>query len=131
MQDMERALEQEIKHRKQVQQKLEQECEERIAQVQREFESVIEERTSMMNKRLEILNERVSQLNSRIHEESARIPEDIEAKSRSLGEMLQNMQNDFLNERKVSTTLMFCLLHSYVQSVIFLFRTVYHEKLSY
>ena len=101
MLEMERALEEEVNHRSEFEEKLTAEYETRIEDLQRRFEKIIEERTLTNNQRLEDLAARVNNLNCRIREESERIPKDIELKSQDLAEHLKSLQEDFVVERKV------------------------------
>ena len=102
MLEMERALEEEVNLRVELQNKLTAECDKRIEELQQRFETIINERTLSMNQRLEDLSVRVNCLNCRIREEGERIPKDIEHKSQDLAEHLTTLQRDFVVERNVS-----------------------------
>ena len=71
-----------------------------MQEVEKQFESAMQERTHKIQSHLTKLEEKISELNTQIQNEKQSIPNDIERKGSELQEILKKFQQDFDGEKK-------------------------------
>lgn len=95
----ERALTMETQRRIQSTHAIQKSCTQKIQQMEKNFERILNERSLRMEERLVSVQQKVEELTSRFDEEKEAVPKDMEARGKELKEILDTFQKELAEER--------------------------------
>lgn len=95
----ERALTMETQRRIQSTHAIQKSCTQKIQQMEKNFERILNERSLRMEERLVSVQQKVEELTSRFEEEKEAVPKDMEARGKELKEILDTFQKELAEER--------------------------------
>lgn len=95
----ERALTMETQRRIQSTHAIQKSCTQKIQDMERNFERILNERSLRMEERLVNVQQKLEELTNRFEEEKESVPKDMECRGKELKEMLDTIQNELSEER--------------------------------
>ena len=95
----ERALTMETQRRIQSTHAIQKSCTQKIQDMERNFERILNERSLRMEERLVNVQQKLEELTNRFEEEKESVPKDMECRGKELKEMLDTFQNELSEER--------------------------------
>lgn len=95
----ERALAMETQRRIQSTHAIQKSCTEKIQDMERNFERILNERSLRMEERLVSVQQKVEELTTRFEEEKETVPKDMESRGQELKEILDTFQKELAEER--------------------------------
>ncbi|KAL7532113.1 hypothetical protein ACHAXR_004442 [Thalassiosira sp. AJA248-18] len=95
----ERALTMETQRRIQSSHAIQKSCTQKIQEMERNFERILNERSLRMEERLVSVQQKVEELSIRFEEEKDAVPRDMEARGKELKEMMNTFQKELAEER--------------------------------